>query len=107
VNPADPDSKCGSPSPTRKINVTDTDSRVIKDGRRRIQGYDASSQNLAEAGGGPVKVFVADTGYWSVDNATLDVDADILIAPMPMSPSRGRLTEPARRGRRWPPRQTS
>jgi predicted transcriptional regulator len=120
--PADPDSKWGSPARTRKINVTDPDSRVIKDGRRFIQGYNAQAavttdqivvaaevttaardsvifaamvaateQNLAENGGDPVETFVADTGYWSIDNATLDIDAGVLITPMPVT---GRITDP-------------
>lgn len=120
--PADPSSKWGSPARTRKINVTDPDSRVIKDGRRFVQGYnaqaavtedqivvaaevtnaardsvifaamvDATQQNLARGSGEPVEVFVADTGYWSIDNATLDVDADILITPMPVT---GGVTDP-------------
>jgi transposase len=41
--PADPDSKWGSPARIRKINVTDPDSRVIKDGRRFVQGYNAQA----------------------------------------------------------------
>jgi len=113
---ADPDSKWGSPARTRKINITDPDCRVIKDGRRYVQGYnaqaavttdqivvaaevttaardsvvfarmvDATRNNLAAHGGEPVRTFVADTGYWSIDNATLNVDADILITPMPMT----------------------
>jgi transposase len=121
--PADPDSKWGSPARTRKINVTDPDSRVIKAGRRFIQGYNAQAavtenqvvvaaevtnaardsvifaamvaateRNLAENGGDPVEAFVADTGYWSVDNATLDIDADVLITPMPMT---GAITDAA------------
>ena len=52
---------------------------------------DATHNNLAEGGSQPVVVFVADTGYWSIDNATLDVDADLLITPMPMT---GGITDP-------------
>lgn len=39
--------------------------------------------NLTAAGADPTGVFVADAGYWSATNATLDIDADVLIAPMP------------------------
>jgi transposase len=119
---ADPGSKWGSPARTRKINITDPDCRVIKDGRRYVQGYNAQAavttdqivvaaevttaardsvvfgsmveathNNLAERGCQPVEIYVADTGYWSIDNATLDVDADILITPMPMI---GGITDP-------------
>ena len=35
--------------------------------------------------------FVADTGYWSIDNATLGIDAEVLITPMPMT---GGITDP-------------
>jgi hypothetical protein len=41
--PADPDTKWASAARTRKINVTDPDSRVIKDGRRYVQGYNAQA----------------------------------------------------------------
>jgi transposase len=112
--PADPDTKWASPARTRKINVTDPDSRTIKDGRRFVQGYNAQAavtedqivvaaevtnaardsvifptmvvaaeQNLADNGADPPEVFVADTGYWSIGNATIDTDADVLITPMP------------------------
>jgi transposase len=43
----------------------------------------AATENLAAAGGQPVGVFVADAGYWSTDNASLSVEAEILIAPIP------------------------
>jgi len=43
----------------------------------------ATENNLAESGSDPVGAFVADAGYWSVPNVTLEVDAEILIAPMP------------------------
>ena len=120
--PAKPASKWGSPARTRKINVTDPDSRTIKDGRRYVQGYNAQAavtqdqvvvaaevttaasdsvvfeamvtatqHNLAGNDVDPVEVFVADTGYWSIDNATLDCDAEVLITPMPMT---GGITDP-------------
>ena len=119
---ADPDSKWGSPARTRRINVTDPDSRTIKDGRRYVQGYNAQAavtedqvvvaaevttaasdsvvfgtmvtatqHNLAGYRVDPVETFVADTGYWSIDNATLDIDAEVLITPMPMT---GGITDP-------------
>jgi hypothetical protein len=51
----------------------------------------AAEQNLAGNGGDPTKTFVADTGYWSIDNATLDIEAEVLITPMPMT---GSITDP-------------
>jgi transposase len=43
----------------------------------------ATEANLAAAGGvDPVGAYAADAGYWSVPNATLDTDAELLIAPM-------------------------
>ena len=120
--PANPASKWASPARTRKVNVTDPDSRVIKDGRRFVQGYNAQAAvtvdqivvaaevtnaardsvafammvvaaecNLAGNGGDPVATFVADTGYWSIDNAMLDIDAEVLITPMPVT---GGVTDP-------------
>ena len=120
--PADPNSKWASPARTRKINVTDPDSRTIKAGRRYVQGYNvqaavtadqivvaaevtnaasdsvvfapmvaAAQQNLADNGADPPEVFVADTGYWSIPNATLNVDAEVLITPMPLT---GSITDP-------------
>jgi len=61
---------------------------------------DAAERNLAGSGADQPGVFVADTGYWSIDNATLDVDADVLITPMPIAQG---ITDPndpriARRG---------
>jgi transposase len=43
----------------------------------------ATNANLAGAGADPVGVFVADAGYWSTDNASLAVNAAVLIAPVP------------------------
>ena len=43
----------------------------------------ASEENLAVAGAAAVATFVADTGYWSVPNATLATSAELLITPMP------------------------
>jgi hypothetical protein len=85
---------------------------MIKDGRRFIQGYNAQAavtedqivaevidaardsvvfetvvtateRNLTQSGCDNVEMFVADTGYRNVDNAMLDIDADVLITPMP------------------------
>jgi transposase len=44
----------------------------------------ASEANLTAAGrAGTVGAYAADAGYWSVPNATLETDAEILINPMP------------------------
>ena len=115
-------SKWASAARTRRINVTDPDSRTLKDGRRFIQGYNAQAavtedqivvaaevttaardsvvfetmvaaaqENLADNGADRPEVFVADTGYWSIHNATLDIDAEVLITPMPLT---GGITDP-------------
>jgi hypothetical protein len=120
--PASPDSKWASPARTRRINVTDPDSRTLKDRRRFIWGYNAQAavtedqivvaaevtavardsvvfetmvaaaeKNLVDTGADRIETFVADTGYWSIDNATLDIDADVLITPMPLT---GCITDP-------------
>jgi transposase len=45
---------------------------------------DATEANLAAAGRpDAVGAYAADAGYWSVPNATLDIAAEVLIAPMP------------------------
>jgi len=119
---ADPATKWASPARTRKINVTDPDSRTLKSGGRFIWGYNAQAavtedqivvaaevttaardsvmfaamvaaveQTLDDTDADQPGVFVADTGYWSIDNATLDVDADVLITPMPLT---GAVTDP-------------
>jgi len=110
----DPEAKWGSRAKTRQVNITDPDSRTLKDGRRFIQGYNAQAavtedqivvaaemtnmardsvvfkqvvsaiaHNLATAGGPTPETLVADAGYWDTDKATLDIDTQILIAPMP------------------------
>jgi maltose-binding protein MalE len=43
----------------------------------------AVTENLAAAGAEPVGTFVADAGYWSTDNASLNLGSDVLIAPVP------------------------
>ncbi len=58
----------------------------------------ATSRNLADVDADPVEVFVADAGYWNPDNATFDIDADVLIVPMPATqgitdPTDPRITE--------------
>ena len=100
---ADPATKWGSPARTRKINVTDPDSRTLKAGGRFMWGYNAQAAvtedqiviaadvttaardsvmfatmvtaaegNLTGAGADQPGVFVADTSYWSIPNATLE-----------------------------------
>ncbi len=43
----------------------------------------ATEKNLARSGAGEVSTFVADTGYWSVPNVTIETSAEVLITPMP------------------------
>ena len=43
----------------------------------------ASYRNLADVDAEPVDAIVADAGYWNPDNVTLEIGADVLIAPMP------------------------
>ena len=43
----------------------------------------ATEGNLTRVGAGEVKTFVADTGYWSVENVTVDTSSEVLITPMP------------------------
>jgi transposase len=58
-----------------------------------------AEENLENTSADRVETFVADTGYWSIPNATLDIDADVLITPMPMTQG---ITDPndPRLGRR-------
>jgi hypothetical protein len=51
-----------------------------------------ATENLAAAGAEPVGIFVADAGYWSTDNASLNLGAEVLIAPVP--PRTGSPTPP-------------
>ena len=51
----------------------------------------AAEENLDNTNADRPEVFVADTGYWSIPNATLDIDADVLITPMPLT---GDITDP-------------
>jgi transposase len=45
---------------------------------------EATEANLGDAGRSEaVGAYAADAGYWSVPNATIEADAEILIAPMP------------------------
>ena len=44
---------------------------------------EATETNLEQAGSDAVATFVADAGYWSVPNATLTTDAELLITPIP------------------------
>ena len=43
----------------------------------------ASEENLASADADGIGTFVADTGYWSVENVTVATPAEVLITPMP------------------------
>jgi transposase len=52
----------------------------------------ATEQNLVDVEGPPVGVYVADAGYWSTENATLDVAAEVLINPMPATQG---ITDPS------------
>jgi transposase len=52
----------------------------------------ATEENLARVGVGEVATFVADTGYWSVDNVTLETTSEVLITPMPIT--RGQVSDP-------------
>ena len=119
---ADPALKRAGAARTRRINVTDPDSRTLKDRHRFIWGYNAQAavtedqivvaaevttaardsvvfetmvaateESLANTGADRIETFVADTGYWSIPNATLDIDADVLITPMPLT---GGITDP-------------
>jgi transposase len=120
---ADPaTTKQGSVARTRRINVTDPDSRTLKSRHQFIWGYNAQAavtqdqivvaaqvttaardsvvfaamvaateENLKDNDGDRVETFLADTGYWSIPNATLDIDAEVLITPMPLA---GRITNP-------------
>ncbi len=43
----------------------------------------ASYRNLADIDAEPIDAVVADASYWNPDNVTLDIAAEVLIAPMP------------------------
>ena len=126
----DPEAKYRERGKERHANVTDPDSRLLKDGGRFIQGYQAhaavsedqvvvaaevataardatqfqtmvgaAEDNLAVAESEPVGVFVADAGYWSAENATIETQADVLIAPVRATQGITDPTDPRIKGR--------
>jgi hypothetical protein len=100
------------PAPKRRANVTDADSRIMKNAKGFLQGYNAQAavdanqivvaqtvrqeandlcllepmlelleRNLAlGAVAGDIEAVLADAGYWSDDNARLEVPGVLLIA---------------------------
>jgi transposase len=100
------------PAPARRANVVDPDSRIMRNAKGFLQGYNAQAavdanqivvsqlvsqeandvcllapvlelamRNLAEAGvAGDIEALLADAGYWSDDNARLEVPGRLLIA---------------------------
>lgn len=54
----------------------------------------SATENLAAAGAEPAGTFVADAGYWSTDNASLSIDAEVLIAPVPATNGITRAGDP-------------
>lgn len=52
----------------------------------------ATEDNLVRAGATAAGTFVADTGYWNVDNVTLDTPSEVLISPMPATSAE--ITDP-------------
>ncbi len=59
----------------------------------------ASEENLAAAEAEAVGTFVADTGYWSVENVSLDTPAEVLITPMPATKGISDPDDPRIQGR--------
>ncbi|MGB9113015.1 MAG: IS1182 family transposase [Acidimicrobiales bacterium] len=45
----------------------------------------ATKDNLEHAGSASAGTFVADTGYWSAENAEANIDSELLISPMPVT----------------------
>ena len=54
----------------------------------------AATENLDAAGAEPVGIFVADAGYWSTDNASLGLSAEVLITPVPATNGLTDATDP-------------
>jgi transposase len=78
----------GKTGKERLANPTDPDSRMLRARNRFLQGYNAQAavstdQVIVAAEANGVGTFVADTGYWSVENATLATSSEVLIPPMP------------------------
>ncbi|MCJ7755898.1 MAG: hypothetical protein MUP13_15160 [Thermoanaerobaculales bacterium] len=66
----------------------------------------ASYRNLADVDAEAVDAIVADAGYWNPDNVTLEIAADVLIAPMPATagitdPTDPRIAQRKRVVERW------
>jgi len=60
----------------------------------------ATEENLQRSKADAVATFVADTGYWSVENVTLDTPAELLITPMPSTKGITDPNDPRIQGRK-------
>ena len=56
---------------------------AANDSTQLVPMINAARRNLAVAGSQPAGTFVADAGYWSAENLSGVVDAEVLVVPMP------------------------
>ncbi len=96
ANPTDPDSRmlrarnrflqgynAQAAVSTDQVIVAAEVTNAAHDSTMFIPMVRASEENIASAGGDGIRTFVADTGYWSVENVMVATPAEVLITPMP------------------------
>jgi transposase len=95
ANPTDPDSRmlrarnrflqgynAQAAVSTDQVIVAAEVTNAANDSTMFVPMVRASEENLASSEANGVGTFVADTGYWSVENATLATSSEVLIPPM-------------------------
>ena len=96
ANPTDPDSRmlrarnrflqgynAQAAVSTDQVIVAAEVTNAANDSTMFVKMVRASEENLAAAEGDGIGTFVADTGYWSVENVTIATPSGVLITPMP------------------------
>ena len=96
ANPTDPDSRmlrarnrflqgynAQAAVSTDQVIMAAEVTNAANDSTMFVKMVRASEENLAAAEGDGTGTFVADTGYWSVENVTIATPSGVLITPMP------------------------
>jgi hypothetical protein len=112
ANPTDPDSRmlrarnrfvqgynAQAAVSTDQVIVAAEVTNAANDSTMFVPMVRASEENLAAAEGDGIGTFVADTGYWSVENVTLDTSAAVFIIPLPSTQGIADPDDPRIQGR--------
>jgi transposase len=112
ANPTDPDSRmlrarnrfvqgynAQAAVSTDQVIVAAEVTNAANDSTMFVPMVRASEKNLAAAEGDGIGTFAADTGYWSVENVTLDTSAAVLITPLPSTQGIADPDDPRIQGR--------